>query len=63
MSMMSFEQKYRVRGGTLAGGDTFDFWAGPFYVGLFGVTGAVASLFGTLLIIYGAAIGPTWALF
>ena len=63
MSMMSYEQKYRVRGGTLAGGDTFDFWVGPFYVGFFGVTAAIASLLGTLLIVYGAAIGPTWALF
>ena len=63
MSMMSYEQRYRVRGGTIAGGDTFDFWLGPFYVGLFGVTGAISSLLGTLLIIYGAAIGPTWALF
>ena len=26
MSMLSFEKKYRVRGGTLVGGDLFDFW-------------------------------------
>ena len=38
MSMLSFEEKYRVRGGTLVGGDLFDFWVGPFYVGFFGVT-------------------------
>ena len=38
MAMLSFEQKYRVRGGTLIGGDLFDFWVGPFYVGFFGVT-------------------------
>ncbi len=38
MAMLSYEQKYRVRGGTLLGGDTFDFWIGPFYVGFFGVT-------------------------
>ena len=38
MSMLNFEEKYRVRGGTLVGGDLFDFWAGPFYVGFFGVT-------------------------
>jgi hypothetical protein len=25
-------------GGTLIGGDLFDFWVGPFYVGFFGVT-------------------------
>ena len=30
MSMLSFEEKYRVRGGTLVGGDLFDFWVGPF---------------------------------
>jgi len=32
MAMLSFEKKYRVRGGTLLGGDLFDFWLGPFYV-------------------------------
>jgi photosynthetic reaction center L subunit len=37
MAMLSFEKKYRVRGGTLIGGDLFDFWMGPFYVGFFGV--------------------------
>ena len=60
MSMMHFEHKYRVRGGTLVGGDLFDFWAGPFYVGFFGVTTLFFTLIGTALIIYGAAIGPTW---
>lgn len=63
MTMLAYEQKYRVRGGTLVGGDLFDFWVGPFYVGFFGVTTAVSALVGTLLIVYGAAIGPTWALF
>jgi len=38
MAQLSFERKYRVRGGTLVGGDLFDFWVGPFYVGFFGVT-------------------------
>ena len=38
MSMLSFERKYRVRGGTIFGGDLFDFWVGPFYVGFFGIT-------------------------
>jgi len=33
MAMLNFERKYRVRGGTLIGGDLFDFWVGPFYVG------------------------------
>jgi len=41
MAMLSFEKKYRVRGGTLIGGDLFDFWVGPFYVGFFGVTTAL----------------------
>ncbi len=63
MSMLSFERKYRVRGGTLIGGDLFDFWIGAFYVGFFGVTSAFFALLGTALIVYGAAIGPSWALF
>ena len=33
MALLSFEKKYRVRGGTLIGGDLCDFWVGPFYVG------------------------------
>lgn len=61
MSMLSFERKYRVGGGTLIGGSTFDFWVGPFYVGFFGITTILASFVGTALIFYGAAIGPTWA--
>lgn len=60
MAMLSFEKKYRVRGGTLIGGDLFDFWIGPFYVGLFGVTTVFFSLLGTLMILYGAALGDTW---
>ena len=60
MAMLNFEYKYRVRGGTLVGGDLFDFWVGPFYVGFFGVTTVFFSVFGTGLIFYGAAIGPTW---
>jgi len=62
MSMLSFERKYRVRGGTLVGGDLFDFWVGPFYVGFFGVTTIFFSVVGTALIVWGAAIGPTWNL-
>ena len=62
MSMLSFERKYRVRGGTLVGGDLFDFWVGPFYVGFFGVSAIFFALLGTILIVYGAAIGPTWNL-
>ena len=60
MSMLSFEKKYRVRGGTLIGGDLFDFWVGPFYVGFFGVTTIFFAVLGTGLIFWGAAIGPTW---
>ncbi len=60
MSLLSFERKYRVRGGTLIGGDLFDFWIGPFYVGFFGVVGAICAILGTALIFYAAAIGPTW---
>ena len=58
MAMLSFERKYRVRGGTLIGGDLFDFWMGPFYVGFFGVTTIFFSFLGTALIIYGAALDP-----
>ena len=60
MAMLNFERKYRVRGGTLIGGDLFDFWVGPFYVGFFGVTTIFFAVLGTALIVYGAAIGPTW---
>ncbi len=59
MAMLSFEQKYRVRGGTLIGGDLFDFWVGPFYVGFFGVTTAFFAALGTALIVYGASLGGT----
>ncbi len=60
MAQLSFERKYRVRGGTLVGGDLFDFWVGPFYVGFFGVTTFFFAALGTILIIYGAALGDTW---
>ena len=52
MAMLSFEAKYRVRGGTLLGGDLFDFWVGPFYVGLFGVSTIFFSVLGTLLLVF-----------
>ncbi|PWJ21718.1 photosynthetic reaction center subunit L [Jannaschia seohaensis] len=55
MALLSFERKYRVRGGTLIGGDLFDFWVGPFYVGFFGVSGAFFALLGTILIFIGAS--------
>ncbi len=60
MALLSFERKYRVRGGTLIGGDLFDFWVGPFYVGFFGVTTLFFSALGTALILFGASQGPTW---
>ncbi len=62
MAMLSFEKKYRVRGGTLVGGDLFDFWVGPFYVGFFGVTTAFFAFLGTAMILWGASQGPTWNL-
>ncbi len=55
MAMLDFEKKYRVRGGTLLGGDLFDFWIGPFYVGIFGVLSAMFAALGTVLIVYGAS--------
>ncbi len=60
MAMLSFEKKYRVRGGTLIGGDLFDFWVGPFFVGFFGVTSLFFAILGTLLILWGAHLGGTW---
>jgi photosynthetic reaction center L subunit len=59
-SLLSFERKYRVRGGTLIGGDLFDFWVGPFYVGFFGIATIFFAVLGTALIFYGASQGPTW---
>lgn len=60
MAMLNFERKYRVRGGTLIGGDLFDFWVGPFYVGFFGVTTILCTIVGVSMILYDAALGPTW---
>jgi photosynthetic reaction center L subunit len=60
MALLSFERKYRVRGGTLLGGDLFDYWMGPFYVGFFGVTTAFFSALGIALIFYGAALQGEW---
>jgi photosynthetic reaction center L subunit len=62
MAMLSFEKKYRVRGGTLIGGDLFDFWVGPFYVGFFGVTTIFFVIVGVGLILFGVSLGPTWNL-
>ena len=60
MALLSFERKYRVPGGTLVGGNLFDFWVGPFYVGFFGVTTIFFSILGTLLILWGAVLQGTW---
>ena len=60
MALLSFERKYRVRGGTLIGGDLFDFWVGPFYVGFFGVTTIFFAALGVLMIAFGASLGDTW---
>ena len=60
MGLLSFERRYRVRGGTLLGGDLFDFWVGPFYVGLFGVTTIFFTIVGTALILWEASRGDTW---
>lgn len=62
MALLSFEKKYRVKGGTLLGGDLFDFWVGPFYVGFFGVTTIFFSVLGTMLILVAASQGTTWNL-
>ena len=62
MALLSFERRYRVRGGTLLGGDLFDFWLGPFYVGFFGVTTVFFTVVGVALILWGASLGPTWNL-
>ena len=60
MALLNFEKKYRVKGGTLVGGDLFDFWIGPFYVGFFGVTTAFFATLGTILIFWGAALQGTF---
>jgi photosynthetic reaction center L subunit len=44
----------------LVGGDLFDFWVGPFYVGFFGVTTFFFAVLGTILILYGASLENTW---
>jgi photosynthetic reaction center L subunit len=60
MAMLNYERKYRVRGGTLIGGDLFDFWIGPFYVGFFGVLTIFFTIVGVGLMVWGVAHGPTW---
>jgi photosynthetic reaction center L subunit len=57
-----FRKKYRVRGGTLIGGDLFDFWVGPFYVGFFGVTTRSSPRGHAADRLWGASQGPTWNL-
>jgi photosynthetic reaction center L subunit len=60
MALLSFERKYRVPGGTLIGGNMFDFWVGPFFVGFFGVTTIFFASLGTILIFYGASLQGVW---
>lgn len=60
MALLSFERKYRVPGGTLIGGDLFDFWVGPFYVGFFGVTTIFFAALGTIMIFYDTALKGVW---
>ena len=60
MALLSFERKYRVPGGTLVGGNLFDFRVGPFFVGYFGVTTMFFETLGTLLILYGASLQGVW---
>jgi len=60
VALLSFERKYRVRGGTILGGDLFDFWVGPFYVGFFGVTTIFFTMIGVALILWDASQGGTW---
>ncbi|MEM8553567.1 MAG: photosynthetic reaction center subunit L [Pseudomonadota bacterium] len=60
MALLSFERKYRVPGGTLIGGDLFDFWVGPFYVGFFGVSTIFFAALGTILIFWGATLQGEW---
>ena len=60
MAMLSFEKKYRVRGGTLLGGDLFDFWLGPFYVGFFCVLTIFFAVLGTALILWGTSQLGVW---
>ena len=50
-------------GGTLVGGNLFDFWVGPFFVGFFGVTTIFFAALGTILIFCGTAIEGVWNLF
>ena len=61
MAMLSFEKNIGF-GGNPRGWDLFDFWMGPFYVGFFGVTTIFFAFLGTALILWGAAMGPTWNL-
>jgi photosynthetic reaction center L subunit len=62
MALLSFERRYRVRGGTLVGGNLFDFWVGPFFVGFFGVTTMFFTTIGVAMILWAASMGPTWNL-
>ena len=62
MAMLSFEKKNIGFEGDPRRWRLFDFWVGPFYVGFFGVTTIFFAFLGTALILWGAAMGPTWNL-
>jgi photosynthetic reaction center L subunit len=62
MAMLDFERKYRVRGGTLVGGNLFDYWVGPFYVGFFGIAAVACAALGIALMFLGAIQSPATTL-
>ena len=64
MAMLSFETKSTGSAAArCVGGDLFDFWVGPFYVGFFGVTTIFFSHCWAPRSSSGAPLmGPTWNL-
>ena len=60
MAMLSFERKYRVRGGTLIGGDLLISGLDRFTSDSSASRRLFSPALGIALILWGAAIGPTW---
>ena len=60
MAVLDFEAVYRKKGNTfladLLGSDPFDFWAGRYYVGIFGVIAVVAIVLGVGVLFLGVAL-------
>ena len=60
MAVLDFEQIYRKKGNTflgeLLGTDPFDFWAGRYYVGIFGVLTTIAIVLGVATLFLGVAL-------